>query len=204
MDFRRPLWGLAPSLEGEALRVLTGAEAEYTGRQVHQLIGHSSEEGVRRALNRLVDEGLVSSRKAGQATLYGFNREHVAAPWIVGLMRLRAELVERLREEIGSWTVQPLAAAIFGSVARGEAGPGSDLDIFLVRPSSGDEQTWDAQVAALADAATRWTGNDARPVELDEADLVGGAVDESLIQDVLDHGIEIAGSLRALRKLVTR
>ncbi|HTE61476.1 MAG TPA: nucleotidyltransferase domain-containing protein [Solirubrobacteraceae bacterium] len=204
MDFRHPLWGSGPSLEGDALRILTGADAEFSGRQVHQLIAHSSEEGVRRALNRLVAQGIVQSRKAGQATLYRFNREHLAAPWIEGLMSLRAQLIDRLRSEINGWAIKPVAAAVFGSVARGEARPDSDLDIFLVRPSSVNEDAWEAQIAGLTDAATRWTGNDTRPLELTEDDLPDRAADERVIQDILDHGIEIGGSLRALRKRVSR
>lgn len=200
MDFGHPLRVVTPTLDGEVLRVLAGADAEFTGRAVHQLIGQGSENGVRRALARLVSEGVVDSRQAGRATLHRLNRDHVASSWIEGLTGLRAQLLERLRSEIGSWAVQPVAAAVFGSVARGEAGPASDLDIVLVRPSSADDDAWDAQVRALAEKATRWTGNDARPLEVDEADLGTDAMDESVIKDILDHGIEVGGSLRMLRR----
>ena len=203
MDFRHPLWGLTPTLEGEALELLCRADAEYSGRQVHKMIGRGSEEGVRQALNRLAREGIVLSRRAGRATLYSFNREHLAAPSIEDLMGLRAKLFERLRAAIAQWRIQPVAAAVFGSVARGEAGPESDLDIFLLRPAGTDDDEWATQVAALAEAATRWTGNDTRPFEVDEETL-SDLTDESVIRDIRDHGIEIGGSLRALRHTRSR
>ncbi|HWH46063.1 MAG TPA: nucleotidyltransferase domain-containing protein [Thermoleophilaceae bacterium] len=203
MDFRRPLRVVTPTLEGDVLRVMAGADAEFTGGEVHRLVEHGSRDGVRDALDRLVDQGVVLCRPAGRAHLYRFNREHVAAPWIEGLAGVRQQLLERLRSEIEGWAVQPVAAAVFGSVARGEAGPESDLDVFLVRPASADEDTgWDEQVAALAAAVTRWTGNDARPLEFREDELAAGAGDEPVLRDVLEHGIEIGGSLRALRRRV--
>jgi hypothetical protein len=142
----------------------------------------------------------VSRRSAGKAHLYRLNRDHLAAPWIEGLSALRGQLFERLRAEIAGWSVKPVAAAVFGSVARGEAGPTSDLDLFLVRPRGADDDIWDTQVSALASAATRWTGNNVRPLEFDEDALDAGALEEPVLQDVLRQGIEIAGSLRGLRR----
>lgn len=202
MDFRHPLRVVTPTLDGDVLRVLAAADAEFSGREVHQLIGHSSENGVRKALARLVEQGVVQSRKVGAATLYRFNTEHVAAAWIEGLLGLREQTAERLRAQIKGWTVRPVVAAMFGSAARGEARSSSDLDLFLVRPSGADEEIWDAQLDALVEAATRWTGNDARPLVLDEDDLQDALRDEPVIQDILDEGVELTpSSLRTLRRL---
>lgn len=201
MDFARPLQVVTPTLDGDILRALARADAEFTGRQVRQLIGRGSDNGVRRALQRLVGQGIVLRRPAGRADLFRFNAEHIAAPSIQGLVDPRAELVDRLRREIGEWAIEPVAAAIFGSVARGTARTDSDIDLLFVRPPGVDDDRWEAQVAGVAAAATRYTGNDARPLDLasDEVDT-----EDPVVRDVLEHGIEIGGSLRRLRRLSDR
>ena len=199
MDFEHPSHLLGPSLDGGLLLLLARAETEFTGRQLAEALGRSTHTGVLGALDRLVAQGIVLSRPAGRAKLYSLNREHLAAPWIEGLAGLRGQLVERIREQIASWTIQPTVAAVFGSVARGEAGPESDIDIFVVRPKSVELETWDEQVADLTADVSRWTGNDARALEFDEDAVRGSA--EPVISDVLEEGIEVGGSLRALRGL---
>ena len=201
MDFRSPLRVVTPTLDGDVLRVVAAAEREFSGREVHRLVGHSSENGVRKALARLVEQGVVRSRRVGASTMYSFNRDHVAAPWIEGLLGVRDQIAERLRAQIKGWTVRPVVAAMFGSAARGEARPGSDMDILLVRPTGADEDAWEAQVDALVEAATRWTGNDTRPLVIGEDDLTHGVQNERVMADVLADGIELAGSsLRRLRR----
>jgi hypothetical protein len=195
---------VTPTLDGDVLSVLAGAQAEFTGRQVHSLVGHSSPEGVRRALKRLVLEGVVDERQAGRANLYALNREHLAASSIEQLAHLRAQLLGRLRDEIAGWAVAPTVAALFGSVARGDSGPHSDLDLFFVRPAGADEDAWERQIATLATRATRWTGNDARPLDVAEEDLIGGLADEPVIAEIVDHGVFLAGSASWLRKAVAR
>lgn len=201
MDLRSPIRVIAPRLEGDVLRVLVAADSEFTGRQVHGLVGHGSPEGIRQALKRLVDEGVVDQRGAGRALLYRFNREHIAAPCIEGLTRLREQLIRRMRDEIATWEVQPVVAALFGSAARGDAGPKSDLDLFFVRPDDADEDRWERQIADFAERTTRWTGNDARPLEFGEEELGGASSREPVISDILEHGVVLAGSLRRLRAL---
>lgn len=147
-------------------------------------------------------QGIVVRQRAGNAYLYRLNRDHVAAQWIERLAGLRQQLLKRIRGRVGEWSIQPVAAAVFGSVARGDAGPESDLDLFVVRPTGVDEAAWDGQVAELAKAVTGWTGNDARALEFHEDELRSGGGDEPVIKAVLNDGIEVGGSLKALRRLI--
>lgn len=204
MDFREPHLVVGSTLDAALLMVLARAETQFTGRELAHRIGRESHGGVLLALRRLTKQGIVLQGEAGRAKLYRLNRDHVAAPWIQGLTGLRQQLMDRIRNQISSWTIQPRAAAVFGSVARGEAGPESDLDLFLLRPSLTDMEVWDEQVGALTDAITRWSGNICRELEFDENDL-GLDVDlEPVIRDILDQGIEVAGSLATLRRLARR
>jgi hypothetical protein len=152
---------------GDVLAVLAGADAAFTGREVHRLVARYSEAGVRNVLGRLVDQGIVLVDRVGPSYAYRLNRDHLAAPHIAALAGLRRELLERLRARLGEWDPPAVFAAQFGSAARGDMEPGSDIDLLIVRPDTvdGDDDRWAAQVDRLARDVTRWTGNDTRPLE---------------------------------------
>lgn len=201
MDFAHPFHAVTPTLDGDVLAILAGADEEFSGRRIHRLLGRSSEPGVRKAAERLVDQGVVLRRQAGKANLYRLNRQHLAAPGIEILAASRLELIGRLREAISRWAYAPACAALFGSAARGEAGPESDLDLLIVRRRNVDEESpgWRDQLAALERDATAWTGNDAQVVELGEDELVQAG---PLLENVLADGIELGGSLDVLRAAI--
>jgi hypothetical protein len=198
VNFRHPLAVVTPTLDGDVLAVLARADTEFSGREVHRALGHSSHTGVRRCLVRLVGEGIVLERRAGNALLYRLNRDHLAAPQIEALAALRMRFFERLRETVAAWEIKPALAAVFGSVARGEADAGSDIDIFLLRPSGvhEDDSVWREQVMALEESASAWTGNDARSLEYSQSDLPRLRREESVIAEIAADGIAIAGNLR--------
>jgi predicted nucleotidyltransferase len=205
MDFQRPLSVVAPTLDGDVLGVLAGAEEEFTGRRIHRVLGRGSEAGVRKAADRLVEQGIVSRRQAGQAKLYSFNRSHLAAPYVEGLTTLRSELIDRLKDQVKGWEHPPPVMFLFGSVARGEAGTKSDLDLFVVRPlfNTGGRSEWQAQVAALENEATVWTGNEARVVEYGRKDLADPAV-RVIAREVLKDGVAIVGTRQRLRNMLRK
>jgi predicted nucleotidyltransferase len=206
MDFSRPFHVVSPSLDGDVLAVLSRADATLTGAQVHRLVGHSSDEGVRKALERLVRQGIVEREAAGAAYLYSLNREHLAARWVEGLAGLSRQFVKRLRESFETWRPKPAVALLFGSVARGEATKDSDLDLLLIRPDSvdGDDPTWRGQVLELQRSAMAWTGNEARVIEYAERELADLAGKEPVLEEVATEGIELVGSLRDFRSALRR
>jgi predicted nucleotidyltransferase len=198
MDFARPLQVVSPTLDGDVLTVLAGANEAFSGRRIHRLVGRGSEPGIRRAAERLVSQGIVLRHQAGRANLYQLNREHVSAEAIELLAEAPSQLISWLREEIASWKIAPRCAALFGSVARREAGPEGDLDLLVIRPVQVDEDssTWTEQLASLARSATAWTGNDARIVELAEGELTQAG---PLLENVLNEGVELFGALQSVR-----
>jgi predicted nucleotidyltransferase len=203
MDFTRPMRVVSPTLDGDVLMVLAAADEEFSGRRIQQLLGHSSEPGVRKAAERLVEQGVVLRRPAGQAKLYRFNRQHLAALHIEGLVALRAELVERLRAAFASWEEPPLLALLFGSVAHGDADADSDLDLLLVRRANveSESEVWVEQLAALERDATVWTGNDSRIVEFGEGEIARGDL-EGVLGEALASGVDLYGSRRRFRSSV--
>jgi hypothetical protein len=201
MDFAHPLRVVSPTLDGDVLIVLAGADEEFSGRRLHRLVGHGSEPGIRKAVERLVDQGIVLRRQAGRANLYRLNRQHVSAEAIELLVEARSQLIGWLQEAIASWEILPRCAAVFGSVARNRAGPDSDLDLLVVRPSQVSEEdgTWQSHLGSLQRSATTWTGNDARIVELGEQEL---AQAKPLLAEVVREGLALFGSLDVLRDAI--
>jgi predicted nucleotidyltransferase len=196
MEFLRPLRAVTPTLDGDVLAVLAGAEEEFTGRQVHRLVRHGSERGVRNALDRLARQGVVSTRGAGRANLYSLNREHLAAPWVQGLAGMRSQLVQRLGEAVETWEIPPVVAVMFGSVARGDASEDSDLDLLVVRPANcaADLPVWERQLAELEEAATRWTGNDTRILEFGAQELQAASRTDPALREAARDGVPFFGS----------
>lgn len=161
MDLSQPARAVVPSLAADVLMALAGTTAQLSGRQIHRLVPTGSWSGVRKVLLHLAASGLVNVVETGNANLYTLNREHVAAPAVLALTDLRGELFGRISAAIDAWRVQPVAASVFGSAARGDGGPDSDIDVFLVRPEtvSADDDRWSDQVAALSGSIRDWSGN---------------------------------------------
>ena len=201
MNLSRPLEIVTPTVDADVLAVLAGAEASFTGRQVHQIAGRHSERGVRNALHRLVGQGIVTRERVGAADRYELNREHLAAPHIEALTRLRTELLARISAELGSWKLPADFVALFGSAARGEMRADSDIDLFIVRPSrvEADDDRWRSQLDALTRHVTAWTGNDTRALEL-SADEIRRRANAAIVREVTKDGVTLHGPNDYLRR----
>jgi predicted nucleotidyltransferase len=205
MDFRRPLTLITPTLDGDVLAALAAADVEFSGRELARRARHGSTEGIRRAADRLVGEGIVARRSVGGAHLYRLNREHIAAPWIEAMATLPEQLIDRLRSMIDEWDEPARLAFLFGSVARHEASSSSDLDVLVVRRGScdADSDAWRSQLVVLQQAATALTGNDARVFEIGEGEIGEGRA-KVVLEDALRDGVALLGSGRELKQLLGR
>jgi hypothetical protein len=183
---------ISPSLDGEVLAVLAGADDWFTAPRITHLLHGRSVEGGRRVLTRLVDEGTVDRQPAGNAILYRLNRSHLAAPSILAVASQREEFIGRLGSALEGWQTPASYAAIFGSAARRDMRIDSDIDLFLVRPD-GEGERWDDDVTTLCALASRWTGNDVRPFEYRASQVRSNRL-EPVLQDILEEGVTVAGN----------
>jgi len=161
MDLSDPTRALTPTLDGPVLSVLARAGRPLTVGEIAQQATRGSEIGIRRSVARLVEQGLVTATQMGRNLVHELNRDHVAAPAAALLADLRLELWRRLRETLSGWTEKPVHATVFGSAARGDGGPDSDIDLLLVhQPFPGDEEPrkttsgWAGFLEILAAATT--------------------------------------------------
>jgi predicted nucleotidyltransferase len=195
MDLSRPFAAASPGVEADILVALAGSTEQRTGRELARLSGRSVT-GVQHALDRLVEEGLVHRVEAGPSFLYSLNHSHLLAPAVEVMASARLELVRRLRERISGWKVRTFHASLFGSAARGEGNPRSDIDLLMVRPkrTEPEEGGWREQLDDLADQVWSWTGNHAGIVEVSEADLPPLLKDRPpVLAEIEEQGIDLGG-----------
>lgn len=199
MELNRPFATVTPTLDGDVLAVLAAHEVAFTTGQIHRVLNSYSEEGIRKALARLVSQGVVFSERIGNAFAYRLNTAHLAAKPILEMAKLFDTFLKRLEDELSGWQYPPVYAAVFGSAVHGTMTPDSDVDLFLVSATGTPDAVWARQVDELASAVTAWTGNDARVVEYAEIELKGART-EPMVQEVLEHGLTVAGSRTWLLK----
>lgn len=192
MQFGQPFGGLFPGVLGSVLAVLLRTGKPLTGRQVHSLVG--GDHGlwsVQQALAHLEQLGIVEITVAGRAHLHSINERHYAVEPLRGLMDPFGVLRRVVAEEAGDG-VQ--AVLVFGSVARGEAKPGSDVDLAVIA-----EPGWNRR-GELEDAVQTRIGNACdvlvfTPREFAELARSG---DEPVVKEILDDGIAIVGQVDAV------
>jgi predicted nucleotidyltransferase len=195
MDLTYPISAVCPTLDGPVLAVLAGTTRPLSGREVARLVRRGSPSGVRKTLQRLVDQGTVLVEQVGRTQLFSFNRAHLAAPAVESLVDLRGELVRRLSDSIRGWRLPARHVSMFGSAARGDGDVRSDVDLFIVRPTriAVENATWREQLQALANDVDAWTGNHAGIVEVG-SDELAKAARSAAGKAIREEGILLGGT----------
>jgi predicted nucleotidyltransferase len=195
MDFVRPMQAVIPGAQGRVLAVLAETTAELNLRTLARLAGISVAQASR-VMPGLVELGLVERREVPPSSQFRLNREHVAAEAILDLSRSRERALRQIGDVAASLPVPPVAVIVFGSIARAEAGPESDLDVVVVRPDhvADDDEGWGTSIEQWRERARAITGN---PVEVIEVDLAEArrrlASTSTLWRDISRDGIAVHG-----------
>ena len=189
MDLTRPITSVIPGLTGRVLGVLGRTDAPLTGRALADAVD-ASQAGVAKVLDALCGHGLVLRNEAGPSAQYVLNREHLAAPLVEGLAELRVTFLDRLRDAVAAMVPAPLSAYLYGSAARGDGTPHSDVDIALVVSADAEGDDWDEATAELRRTVHTLTGNTVGIVEVTPADLFGGW----LLAPLRADGIHLGGA----------
>ena len=207
MDLTHPEYAILGENRARILYRLAVLGEPTSGRRIHQLSGVASLRTTQRILGELVDVGLVDVQPVGAANAYTLNRAHVLWEPIERILAIPATTEGEIAKIVGA-AVRGHAAstAIYGSYARGEAGPASDIDILVVWEPGVSQDQAAGILDKLAEQIRKLTGNRAQlfPVNREELDRLVGRADpfvESLRQDARTlTGIEIKGLLGRSRR----
>lgn len=119
---------------------------------------------VQRALEQLVNAGLVESRRLGNLRLWSVRRDSPLVPAVRDIVRRTSGIAQRLRQRLGSMP-EVQAAFLFGSYASGNDVLGSDIDLFIVGAVPWDDLSKDLR--ALAEEL----GREVNPVVWDAEEI---------------------------------
>lgn len=173
MDLSRPTTTLLGRVDSAVLAVLVRSEQPLTVREVQRLADTGSYEGIRLALRRMAESGLLQVDERTSGTFYLINRDHLAYPAVEALFSMRHRLTRLVGETIDGWPQPPVHASFFGSYVRRDGGVDSDIDILLVFDDETyeDEDRWGEQVGSLERSVQQWTGNPATVLTMSASDL---------------------------------
>lgn len=204
MQLHNPLAALVGGVEADILAALVRAEGMPMDAAMLARLTGKSYSGVRYALRRLVLHGTVAETRIGSRSVFTFNAEHLLAPWITEIVASKAHLLSRLPQLIEElFLTAPTFSALFGSAARDEMAPESDIDIFLVRPDGADPAAFSDSVDALAHRIARLTGNDVRPLVYGDDEAAQGTARHPVLAEILRDGIVVTGDMTWFRRAVT-
>lgn len=181
-----PFGGLMPGARGAVLAVLLGTGAPLTGRRIHALTEGHSLGAVQQALRDLEQLGLITTETIGRAGVHRINDSHEAVAPLRALaspMEMLAGLVREIESEVE-------AVIVLGSVARGDAHAGSDVDLLVVAP-----EAWDGR-ADLQQQVQERLGNACDVLHLTRDDLAGPAsTRDPVVAKILRDGIALVGAI---------
>jgi predicted nucleotidyltransferase len=205
MDLSHPAFDVFGENEGRILHRLAVLAEGATGRRIHELAGVKSLRTTQTILERLTTIGLVRVRSLGHANEYSLNRSHVlwapiervlASPTLIEI-----EISKVLRDAFDGRLV---GAAVYGSFARGEAGPNSDVDILIMHDATVTALDLADDIDVASDRIRLLTGNEAQilPMSMRELrnliahrdPLIGSLLKDA--RDLID-GSEVSALLRA-------
>jgi predicted nucleotidyltransferase len=165
---------------------------------VARLAGVSRDRGAT-VVDHLARIGLVERQRAGRAWLVSVVEEHPVIESLRQIENSNVRSISKLVRAAEALVPQPDVMVLYGSWARGSAGPNSDLDVAVV---AGDDNASDELLAGLEawlQFAERVTGLAPSLIVADNADEAIGPLWNSIRHDgvpIVDH-IDYFGAARA-------
>jgi predicted nucleotidyltransferase len=146
------------------LRAVLPLTSAVSGREARELAGVRSQSGAQQALVQLARLGVLHQERIRGARLYRVNPQHHLLPLIRALFEAEQQRASMLRDvvrqQLESKALQSRVhfVVLFGSVARGEARPDSDVDLLVVTAAARFNARVDDAMHDVAERAERTLG----------------------------------------------
>lgn len=191
MDYLDSVRALFPGTGGAVLSVLAHTRSALTLRQIAQRAGASHPQ-VAHHVDRLERLGLIERHLVGRGHQVRL-ADSAAALWVRSLAGLRDTVLEQMRRDAKRISPAPRSIVVFGSFARGTAGPESDIDVLILAPPGlAGEDTWLEQVAEWTHRTAAFAGNPVAELIWD-ASALAVHQREPLWDSIVTEGIMVAG-----------
>ncbi len=181
---------LGSPLKVRILRILARYPGrEFTHRELARFVG-ASHVGVSKALEDLLAYDIVRRRVVGRAYAVSANPDSALFKEAGSLFQAEDTIVDRLRNLVRRWCHRHpgvLYAALFGSYARGEAGPQSDVDLLLV---ARNPRSLEKDLESLREAVRRLLGRPLAPT-LTAPDEIARLSDSPLLKAIRAEGLTL-------------
>ena len=111
--------------------LLLNPDREFHVRELSRVTA-TSPGTMHKELTRLAEAGILRRRLVGNQALYSANRQCPIFEDLRNIFRKTSGLTDVIREALDPLRESILVAFVYGSVARGEEGPNSDIDLMVV------------------------------------------------------------------------
>lgn len=174
MNFTNPLdliLGQPSKIKILRFLILTGVP--MNGREIGKAIGLSHVQ-CHAALKDLAEQGMVSMRRVGRSNLYELQQNHIVVrdwlkPLLIQERNIKASLAETVVKSLSS---RPLSLILFGSIARREEKPGSDIDLIVVMPDRSNPEKTREELENAAEEVTIRFGNRLSPILMNRTEFL--------------------------------
>jgi hypothetical protein len=201
MLFRTLDAALGSTAKVRILRALLPLTASVSGAEARALSGVRSAGGMWTALDELTELGILERDDTRRIQLFRINRDHDLVAPLAALFDAESRRMTRLRDALheildgGAVREHTLSIIVFGSNARGDARPTSDLDLLVVTEAAAQvERVLEVLIGGIPQIRRRF-GLRASPLVLDKARVVERFRDgDPLMQNVLSEGRTLFGT----------
>ncbi len=116
---------------------------------------------------------MIERREVPPSSLFRIVPEHVATRALVALADSRAVVLAEMGRAAAKIRPAPISVIAFGSFARGDGEPDSDIDVIMVRPTGidADDDGWSQAIERWRTVISRVAGNTVEILDVD-ADAV--------------------------------
>jgi predicted nucleotidyltransferase len=145
------------------LSALAGTSNSMTIRQLAQ-VSQVSFASTQHWVNHWAARGVIDQRTAGRAILCSLNRHHLMTSSLLTLAQPRRAMMDCITAEVESWSQPVLNVTAFGSFARADGTPESDIDLLVIHDAT-DTSAFIDQLIASASHLEQVLGNPIQWIE---------------------------------------